>query len=87
MSWDNAAMREDRQQAYFDSILMAISDAGGPLTREELIAIVAEDLPRHGNTAWHVDRMVAAMIREKCLVRKNDSLSLNHAPAGAQQNR
>jgi hypothetical protein len=79
-------MRADRQQAYFDSVLMAVSEAGGGLTREELIAIVAKDLPGMGDTAWHVDRMVAAMVRERCLVRKAGVITLNSSP-GAQRNR
>jgi hypothetical protein len=86
MCWDTAAMREDRQQTYFDSILMAVSEAGGRLTRQELIALVAEDLPAMGNTAWHVDRMVCAMIRGRCLIRKDRAISLNSSP-GAQRNR
>jgi hypothetical protein len=84
MCWDDAAMREDRQQAYFDSILMAVSEAGGQLTRRRLIALVAKDLQDMGNTAWHVDRMVGVMIRGRCLIRKKGVLTLNSAP-GAQR--
>ena len=80
MCWDNAAMREDRKQAYFDSILMAVSEASGDLTRPRLIALVAKDLPKMGNTAWHVDRMVSTMIRGRCLIRTNGLLSLNSSP-------
>ena len=86
MCWDTAPMREDRQQAYFDSILMAVSEAGGRLTRRELIALVADDLPAMGNTAWHVDRIVSAMIRGRCLIRKDGVISLNSSP-DAQRNR
>lgn len=86
MSWDKAAMRESRKQAYFDSILMAVSDAGGGLSRKRLIERVREDLPHMGDTAWHVDRMVSTMIRERCLIRKGGLLSLN-SPPDAQRNR
>jgi len=86
MSWDKAAIRESRKQAYFDSILIAVSDSGGGLSRMRLIERVRDDLPQMGDTAWHVDRMVATMIREKCLIRKNGLLSLNSSP-GAQKNR
>jgi hypothetical protein len=87
MSSGAAPMRDDSRQDYFGVILMAVGDGGGPLTREELIAIVAEDFPQVANLTWHVDRMVEAMIRDKCLVRTNGLLSLNHAPAGAQESR
>jgi hypothetical protein len=80
MCWDNAAMREDRQQAYFDSILMAVSEAGGRVTRRELVALVASDLPDMGDTAWHVGRMVGAMVRGHCLVREGDAVRLNSRP-------
>jgi hypothetical protein len=86
MCWDTAVMREDRQQAYFDSILMAVSEAGGRLTRRKLLAIVTKELPRMGNTAWHVDRMVSAMIRGRCLLLKDGAIVLNSTP-GAQQYR
>jgi hypothetical protein len=86
MCWDKAAIREDRQQAYFDSILMAVSEAGGQLTRQRLLALVARDLRAMGNTAWHVDRMVSTMIREGCLIRKKGLLSLN-SPPDAQRTR
>jgi hypothetical protein len=86
MCWDNAAMREDRKQAYLVSSLMTVSEASGHLTRQRLIALVAKDLPAMGNTAWHVDRMVSTMIRGRCLIRKNGLLSLNSSP-DAQRNR
>jgi hypothetical protein len=80
MCWDNAAMREDRRQAYFDSILMTVSEAGGQITRRKLITLVAADLPDMGDTAWHVDRMVVAMVRGHCLVREGGRLRLNSRP-------
>ena len=86
MCWSKAAIRADRQQAYFDSILMTVSDAGGRITRQELIALVAVDLPNMGNTAWHVDRMLGAMVREHCLIREGETFRLNSHP-DAQLNR
>lgn len=86
MNWTKAAMREERQQAYFDSILMIISESGGGINRKQLIKKVARDIRNMGNTAWHVDRVVSTMLREKCLVRKGDLLALNSTP-GAQQTR
>lgn len=86
MSWSKAAMREERQQAYFDSILMIVSESSGGITRKQLIKKVARDVRNMGNTTWHVDRMVSTMLREKCLVRKGELLALNSTP-GAQQNR
>jgi hypothetical protein len=44
MSWDKAAMREDRRQRYFDAILWAVSEAGGLLTRKRLLTLVAKDV-------------------------------------------
>jgi hypothetical protein len=79
-------MREERQQAYFDSILMTVSEAGGSLSRQKLIRLVATDLPAMGNTAWHVDRMVATMVRDRCLIRRDGVICLN-SPPGAQLNR
>jgi hypothetical protein len=86
MCWSKAAMREERQQAYFDSILMIISESSGGISRQQLIKKVARDLRKLGNTNWHVDRMVSTMLREKCLIRKGELLALNSFP-GAQQNR
>ncbi|HVJ87533.1 MAG TPA: hypothetical protein VM452_17875 [Caulifigura sp.] len=86
MSWTKASMRKDRQLAYFDAVLMAVSDAGGGLSRSKLIRQVAREVRGKGDTAWHVDRMVATMLRERDLVRTNGLLSLNTSP-GAQQNR
>lgn len=83
MCWTKAAMREDRQQAYFDAILMNVSETGGNITRERLIKKVARELKKMGDTAWHVDRMVATMIRGRCLVRKKDKIALRTVP-GAQ---
>lgn len=86
MSWDKAAMKEDRQQLYFDAILFLVSDAGGKLSRKSLIAQVKKEIKGQGNVAWHVDRMVANMIRERSLVRQGNLLSLNTTP-GAQLTR
>lgn len=76
-------MKEDRQQLYFDAILFIVSEAGGNLSRKSLIAQVKKEIRNRGNVAWHVDRMVANMIRERCLVRKGKLISLNSSP-GAQ---
>ena len=86
MCWDKAAIREDRQQAYFDSILMIVSESGGEVTRQQLIEQVSADLPHMGNTALHVDRMVRAMVEGRCLVWDGEKLRLNSRP-GDQQNR
>ena len=85
-SWDGAAVREGRKRAYFDAILVAVSEAGGSVPRDRLIATVAGWLPGMGDAAWHVDRMAAAMVRAGSLVREGGRFSLN-SPPGAQQNR
>lgn len=89
MSWHTAAMREDRKQPYFDAVLLSVSELSGQATRDSLLKLVTEMLAEEsdmGNIAWHVDRMVAAMLRDGSLARRGGRLTLT-APPGAQQSR
>lgn len=91
MCWTDIPIRADRRQLYFDALLMAASEAGGPLTLDAFVAEVAqtiEDLPRAGNIRWNTARALAAMVRFGVLRKAGVcEYRLNAAPEGAQQMR
>ena len=86
MCWEKAKIRKERQQAYFDAVLITVSELGGNVSRKQLIKEVRKIVSEMGDVAWHVDRMVATMIRGKSLVRVGDRLLLKTS-LGAQEMR